>query len=492
MSIKLYPFQQATVDKLGRQKAGLIADEMGCGKTHTAIALDQLWWGQLEVKRPTLIVAPLNTFTSWKEKYKAQAPFCDVVLLNRKQRDLFVRKIKQNQGDVFVMHWEALRLIEPQLEGYQFGTVIADEVHRASNRKAQATYHLKKIKTQRKLGLSGTASGDKPQNLWSILNWLWPTFYTSYWKFVDKHCTIETQQGINTYRQIIGIKNITALHAQMEPWYVRHLKREQCCSDHPNGVMHWLPEKTYETIWVDLNPVQRRIYNQMKQEMVAWVNEHEDTPLVASVVVAQMTRLSQIALATPKLTTTVSQKWDKGLREYFEDERLQVTLIDPSSKIDAVKELIQDHDGKRFVVFTSSKQAAYLAARNFNQSSIPSRVLSGDTIDRERHQMVADFIRGDFQVFIAVIQAAAEGIDGLQHATDTAIFLDRSWSTIKNKQAEDRLHRGGQKNTVTIIDVMARDTLDFGRAQHLNAKWAWIKAILGDNNAQQKVLRGMI
>ena len=104
--------------------------------------------------------------------------------------------------------------------------------------------------------------------------------------------------------------------------------------------------------------------------------------------------------------------------------------------------------------------------------------------------MVARFVAGEFQVFVAVIQAAAEGIDGLQHATDTAIFLDRSWSTIKNQQAEDRLHRGGQKDTVQIIDVMARSTLDFGRKTKLEAKWGWIKAILGDNNVQQRIMSG--
>lgn len=484
MSIKLYPFQQQTVKKLSRQKAGLIADEMGCGKTHTAIALDQLWYASLEEKLPTLVVAPLNTFESWREKYTNQEPDLDIVVLDRKNRLAFLRAILQKRGDVFVMHWEALRLLQPEFErlGIRWGTVVADEVHRASNRKAQTTRYLKQLRCQRKLGLSGTASGDKPQNLWSILNWLWPTFYRSYWKFVNHYCVQDyVNRGEATYRQFVGVKNVDTLMRQMEPWYVRHLKREPCCPHHPQGVMYWLPEKVYESIWVELNPTQRRIYDQMKKEMVAWVNEHEDTPLVASVVVAQMTRLSQIALATPELSNVVVQKWDKGLREYFENERLQVTLTEPSSKIDAAKELILDHEGKQFVVFTASKQAAYLAEKSFGASGISARVLSGDTPDVQRRQMVADFVAKRYQIFIAVIQAAAEGIDGLQHATDTAIFLDRSWSTIKNQQAEDRLHRGGQKDTVTIIDIMARNTLDLGRKQRLELKWEWIKAILGDD-----------
>lgn len=494
MVFSLLPFQQDTVDKLARQKAGLVGDEMGCGKTHVAIALDQIWYGQLEEKLPTLVIAPINTFESWREKYAMQCPDVDVYVIDRKNRPALLRAILQKRADVFIVHWEALRVLEPEFARLhiKFGTVIADEVHRASNRKAQATRHLKHLRCQRKLGLSGTASGDKPQNLWSVLNWLWPTFYKSYWKFVDHYCIQDyIKRGDATYRQFVGVQNAESLKAQMSPWYSRHLKREKCCEEHPNGVMHWLPEKTYETIWVDLNSTQRRIYDQMKKEMVAWVNEHEDTPLVASVVVAQLTRLSQIALATPELSSVVKQKWDKGLREYFDDERLQVTLTEPSSKIDAVKELIQDNEGKRFVVFTASKQAAYLAEASFMRSGITARVLSGDTPDVQRREMVRLFAAGHFQVFIAVIQAAAEGIDGLQHATDTAIFLDRSWSTIKNKQAEDRLHRGGQKETVTIIDVMARDTLDFGRKQRLEVKWEWIKTILGDS-AQRQMISGAL
>ncbi|MCA9340359.1 MAG: SWF/SNF helicase family protein, partial [Candidatus Saccharibacteria bacterium] len=196
-------------------------------------------------------------------------------------------------------------------------------------------------------------------------------------------------------------------------------------------------------------------------------------------------------LATPVVSEKVKARWDRKLQESFEEISTSIELTAPSSKIDAVKELIQDNEGKQFVVFSSSKKACYLAKEELAKAGIVSEVLSGDTPDAQRLNMVSRFEEGQFQVFIAVIQAAAEGIDGLQHATDTAIFLDRSWSTIKNQQAEDRLHRDGQKDTVVIIDVMARNTLDFGRKQKLEAKWEWIRMILGDK-AQEKVLKGML
>ena len=493
MTIELYPFQQQEAAKYAKQKAALCGDEMGCGKTHIAIEVDQVWEAQIyrETRKhlPTLVIAPINTFPSWVAKYEMQVPEIDVEVIDRKHRDKIVAAIKLNKADVYIVHWEALRLLVPEFEKYhvEFGTVIADEVHRASNRKAQATRALKKIKCHRKLAMSGTASGDKPENLWSILNWLWPTYYRSYWKFRNHYCVEETiHRGEGSYRQITGVKNIPALKREMSPWYTRHLKKEQCCPDHPNGVMEQLPEKTYDIIWVDLTPQQRRVYDQMKKEMVAWVGEHESSPLVASVVVAQMARLSQIALATP----VVSEELKRG-RDGSEELRLTVDLAAPSSKIDAVRELLDDNPDESFVVFTSSKKAAYLAAEVWGGKGISAEVLSGDTPDTQRRTLVQRFADREFRVFIAVIAAAAEGIDGLQGICSTAIFLDRSWSTIKNMQAEDRLHRDGQRDAVTIIDVMARNTLDFGRKQKLETKWSWIKSILGDD-AQDKVLKGMI
>jgi SNF2 family DNA or RNA helicase len=483
--MELYPFQAEDVAKLSRKRSALIGSEMGTGKTHEAIAIDDNWWKRYARKNnttsvpPTLIVAPLNTHDSWQEKYAMQAPDTDVVTIDRKNRDQFVKDMWQKKGDVYLLHWDALRLM-PDLGKFQFNTVIADEVHHAANRKAQQTRALKKIKTNFKLGLSGTASGDKPQNLWSVLHWLWPSYYTSYWNFLKYYTVQEMQHG--GYSKIVGVNeaHLPVLYDQMAPWYVRHLKREKCCDHHPNGVMEWLPDKTYDTVWVDLSPQQRRVYNQMKEHMVAWVGEHEETALTATVVIAQMTRLSQIALATPYIETVQKRKRDPKTGELKPITVDVVKLELPSSKIDALKSIIEEHPEKQFVVMSSSKKACYLAQQALREAKITAEVLSGDTPPKLKEGLKERFRNKDFQVWIGVIAAAAEGIDYLQECTDTIIFLDREWSAFKNKQAEDRLHRGGQKDTVQVIDIMARHTVDLGRRQKFEAKWEWIRKILGD------------
>jgi TATA-binding protein-associated factor len=499
---QLKKFQVDDVVLIARAGNGAIGSEMGTGKTHEAIALDNIWYRTAKVKKPTLVIAPINTFTSWVDKYNWQSPDTDVFVIDRKNRDKFIQAIKKGVADVYIMHWDALRLL-PELAKIQFNTVIADEGHRASNRKAQATQALKRIPTVHKLIMSGTLSGDQPQNLWSALNWLWPRVYTSYWKFY-KHHVITGLDPTGNYQVVKGVKNTESLKKEMAPWFVRHLKKEMCCPNHPDGVMSYLPDKMYDRIWVDLSGEQRRIYKQMKEQMVAWVNEHQSSPLVASVAVAQLTRLSQIALATPEIRVETKRRrvkrWYLGLPmdpkrkqvrkgtpgaamvQTLEPYQANVVYLKlPSSKIDALVELLKDHPEKKFVVWSASKKMCYLMQQALAEKKILSHVLSGDTPQGQRDSMLANWQHDDRQVFIGVISAAGEGIDGLQWTSDTAIFMDRDWSTKANKQAEDRLHRPGQDGEkVWIIDIMAKDTVDLGRHTRLAEKWEWIKAILGD------------
>lgn len=485
----LYQFQKEDVAKLSDQSCGLIANEMGTGKTHEAISLMHDWRTQVFEDTgkvlPILIVAPLDTFPSWQEKIADQLKEYEVYTVDPKKRALFIDALLGDMADVYIIHWAALRLIIPEFikNHIVFSVVVADEVHAIANQKAQVSKALKQIKTYTKLGLSGTASGDKPWGLWSVLNWLDAKTWSSYWRFVKFYVETDKQKKLQRdsdgnivydengspqydyYQVFIGPKNIEGLHKRISRYYVRHLKQGNCCEHHPDGVMSYLPPKLYERLYVTLSPQQRRIYNEMEEQMVAWLESGE--PLVAPVVIAQLTRLSQICLGTP---------------EFTEDGKIHLTM--PSPKIQLVKDMLLEYDTKPFVIFTSSKRMAYLAAEQFRDAGISTEVLSGDTPKDRRQRMVSDFVAGEFRVFIGVIQAVAEGIDGLQRRADTVIFLDRSWRAIKNQQAEDRLHRGGQVSAVTILDIVAYDTLEDERPDSksklakLNDKWNMVQEIL--------------
>lgn len=413
--------------------------------------------------RKTLIISPLAVTNSWLRHVEKLAPSARVVVCDPKRRGDFVKALRQPYH-YYIIHWEGMRLIASDLNKLHWFHIIADEVHRAKNRKVRTTHALKSISTDYKTGCSGTPADDMPLDLWSILNWLWPKYYSSYWRFVKHYAVFEetTNWGTGqTFRKFAGVQNAQSLHREMEPWFVRRRKEE---------VLQDLPEKTYVDVWVDLHPKQRKAYDQMQQDMIAWVEGNKDKPLpvMAAVVIAQLTRLQQFALGYIYFDETTG-KWSVG---------------DPSSKLDAVMEIIKDNPNEQFVVFSQFKSILKMLGKRLEAAKIPHGLYTGDVKTKDRDKLIDDFQAGEVRVFLGTIAAGGEGIT--LTASSTEIFLDRSWKPSKNRQAEDRCHRIGQKNAVTIIDIMARNTVDLGRRQRVNMKWAWIQEILGDAKRVQE------
>jgi SNF2 family DNA or RNA helicase len=199
----------------------------------------------------------------------------------------------------------------------------------------------------------------------------------------------------------------------------------------------------------------------MRDEMIAWIGEQKEDVLPAPVVIAQLIRLQQFSCA---------------FAEYTEQGRIR--LAEPSSKLDVVMEIL-DETEEPLVVFTQFKQLVNLLANRLRLQSIPHVTLTGDTQQEERPRVVSRFQSGNARVFVGTIGAGGVGID--LFAASTVVFVDRTWSPALNGQAEDRLHRIGQKNAVQVIDLVARNTVDvLNKKPTLVTKQEWIRRILGD------------
>lgn len=483
--MKAYDFQQEVVDKYWPQPGILNGDDMGLGKTVEGILLDRR--KRIEFKRPharTLIIAPLSVLDVWSSHLQDWAPELRVRVIDPKAREALFLK----EAHVYVVHWDALRRM-PELCERSWFHVIADEAHRAKNRKAQQTQALKKIRAEHKTALTGTPADDKPHDLWSILNWLYPKDFTSYWKFYNDHVDFKVHPK-GGYKVITGVRNVDALHRKIRKFYFRRLKSE----------VTELPEKYYTEMPVNLLPAQRRAYDQMRKDMLAWVGEHEDEPLAAPTVISKLMRLQQFAISSC-MTEVI---WKQREQNFIEQRNLAlgkwqpqhhpdgrapwqnhtwiqarvVRMVEPSAKLDKLMELIEDHPNESFVVFSQFKQAINLLAQRCTQSEISCGVYTGDTNKEDRDNIVRQFQAGRLRVFAGTIRAGGEGIT--LHKSSTVVFVDRDWSPSKNRQAEDRLHRVGQKNAVQVIDLVARDTVDRGRLQTIEQKWKFIRQLLGD------------
>ena len=77
---------------------------------------------------------------------------------------------------------------------------------------------------------------------------------------------------------------------------------------------------------------------------------------------------------------------------------------------------------------------------------------------------------------VGTIQAAGVGLT--LTAADTVVFIDKTYTPALQVQAEDRLHRIGQKDNVTVISLLAKDTIDQGLEELLANKSATIRSIV--------------
>lgn len=495
----LRDFQADMVAKFVNVPFVLCGDDMGLGKTYEGIALDRikrLRAGNLQTnghrrvgtrRARTLVVTTLTMVDTWRRELAKTMPNLKVYCIDPKNRPAFIHAVTKVLYDVYVCHWDSLRLM-PELADEHWFHIIGDEIHKVKNRKAQVTRAFKMIKADHKLGLSGTPGDNRPDDLWSPLNWLYPRKFTSYWNFTKMYCesiALESKEG-NGYSKITGVRNEAHLHREMAPFFIRR-RKEEVAAD--------LPDKYYSQVWVDLSPSQRRAYDQMRRDQLAWVGTNLDQPLAAPIVIARLIRLQQFALGQIRIDEL--QKWVRNKKydpsrpradydpyshweQNWERRLKDVTeyhIIDPSSKLDACMDLIRNTD-RSVVVFTQFKDVVYNLQARLNKDKTTWCAITGDVAKPERDRAVEMFQARQRQVFIGTIGAAREGIS--LTAASTEIFIDRAWSPSWNRQAEDRCHRIGQSDGVQIYDIIARNTIDLGRHQTIQQKWIWLQKLFGD------------
>lgn len=503
MSLALLPFQSEDVEKLKSKRARLIGNDPGTGKTYEGIALDlynragdgnpKVEHDKYKVKK-TLIVCPKNALDVW-DRHLMELTEEDIYLYTYHTRAAFMKKaMDPRRGGYFIVNYDSLRIKDLQaLKKLEFFHIIGDEIHRIKNRKAQLTLAFKQLRTVYKTGMSGTPADNKPTDLWSILEWLWPNYYTSYWRFVKTYTLRETSD--EGYDKIVGLnkETIPLLWEEMAPWFVRRRKED---------VLPDLPDKYYSRIWVELGTKQRTQYDLMKKAMVSWCEDHQEqldagNPIIAQAVVSQLSRLQQMSAGylVPIIDETTGEQLLKFVHKKHKagedcsdlcDWQLQWTLDDPSAKIDVIMELLEDRADESLIIFSQSKAVINLLGTRLARKGITYGLYTGDTKQQDRDRLVQEFQAGKVRVFAGTIKAGGEAITLTR--SSTVVFIDRWWSPSKNLQAEDRAHRIGQENAVEVIDIMAKNTVDLGRYQSIETKWSWLQMLLGDNVDQKKIV----
>ena len=422
----------------------ILADEMGSGKTVQAcVALDAL----AESEFHALIVAPNSVKRSWAahiETWTSLSAF--VVAGSAKKRTATIAEFVASPRGVLVMNWEQLalhsrlaaygniRLSEKErtlkeLNFIDFDVIVADEAHRAKNPQAKQTRALWALNAGLRWALTGTPIANHPGDLWAILRFVDPQEWPSRVEYIDRYCVQQFSPFGGT--DIVGVNYQTRgeFYHLIDKYFLRRLKSE---------VMGRTIEKTQETRYVTLPPKHRAMYNEFRAELLVLL---DNGAMAATNQLAATSRLVQLSAAP------LDQDGDN------------FRMIDPSPKVKELLALLDDLDGDPLVVFSASKQLAYLAAAALEKSDVPFLLATGDQHEEVRAAAVERFQAGEGRVFLGTTGAISEGVT-LTRAK-VLCFLQRDWSMVKNLQAEDRIHRWGQHaNEVTIVNIITEDTID--------------------------------
>ncbi len=503
MTLELYPYQRAGVKFLRVAESALLADEMGTGKTVQTIATLEA-----EDLYPALIVCPNSVKAGWAREFSKWAPGrrVEVTSGGTPQAEAAAEEVLAGASDVLVINWEAIKNLSKlvsfgsiRLEScsncdptskrrpslcqrenkvlnmIRWQAVVADEVHKAKDPTSAQTRALWAIgdKANRRFALTGTPIEQSPVELWSVMRFVSPEEYPSKWPWINRYA-VTTPNIFSGGVDVVGLR--PDRREEFDKFFLpRFLRRTKA------QVLPDLPPKVYERRDVVLSSKQRKAYNQVRDEMLAQV---AGGVLVADNSLTASLRLRQLASAYGEVVT--SQNWkgvtidDPATHDLVDT---QVRLTEPSTKLDVLEEVLDELGDRQSVIFADSRQLLVLASDRLEALKVPHSFIAGGQSTEERQENIDAFRDGKTRVALVVTSAGGEGVDGLQVA-DVAIFLQRPWSSILNKQAEDRLHRIGQEGqSVTYIDLVAVDTIEEEMFEVLRRKEEKFQDIVRDEEA---------
>lgn len=425
----LRPYQVRGYSWLMRNlRAGMgaiIADDMGLGKTLQVITvLEKLrLGGELDDKQ--VLVVPTTLLANWKREIARFAPNLTVSLFYGPKRDL-----AEATGDVVLTTYGSLRGSMKELEHKHFRLIVIDEAQAIKNYKTAAFRHVRELKTEGFIAMSGTPVENGLMEFWSIMEASNPGILGSSSSFRQDYVyPIENDHDAVTAERF---KRITA------PFMMRRLKTDK-------SIIEDLPEKVSIDEYCTLTKEQVALYNEVVKRSMRLVEASKDTFMRHSLVLQMIMQLKQIC-NSPALFEPAGG---------FEDPRLSgkmCRLFDILEKMQAA--------GRKVLVFTQFAQMGMLLQEWIaNETGRRPQFIHGGFKPNARQTMVDRFQnRRDEIVMVLTLKAAGSGLN--LTAASVVIHYDLWWNAAVETQATDRAYRIGQQSTVNVYRFISANTFE--------------------------------
>lgn len=450
----LWNYQRGGARFAYQAKKCLILDQPGTGKTIEAAAAYQQAVDFDNCKK-LLVICPAAVRTNWKmELIKwTKTPEDHIFVadsLSSDDRLLLIMAAKYpSWNGILIINWETIRLpvIKDYLAESNFDMIIADEVHRArSLRTSKQAKSFINITAPRQIGLSGTPVVNKADDLFPLVHWLYPDQYDDQANFQEDFVE-DPQRVVRRARAAEPMGEVMKL--ELDYFTIRRLKKD---------VLKDLPEKIYSDIAIELYPKQRKLYNKMRDELI--IELASGDIVEAPIAIVKLNRLKQIAVSPAAIPAV----HDHALSE-------ETLSMDWSAKLDWIIEFLEDSEDKKIVVFSQYDSIIRLLEHRFKKSKeLQARgskyvfACSQKHINGGPNQKDIKVLEQAFwddpkiSCWMGTLKTGGEGIN-LQ-CSDTVVLIDLWWNEAMMIQAEDRVHRNGQTNNVTIYNLYAQKTVE--------------------------------
>lgn len=433
--------------------------EMGCGKTLTAIAIAGAGYQMGKVER-LLIVAPTSVVAVWPKELQEYAKFkytCKTLLGEKKQRikqidDLLKFPFKALK--VAVINYESTwrpEILE-KLKEFDADMVIADESQRIKTYDAAQSKAMHELGDQAryKLILSGTPVQTAAIDIWSQYRFLDKTvFGDNFFKFRGRYAIM----GGYGNKKIVGYKDLEGLIKKEHSIAFRVTKDEALD----------LPEQTFETRKIQFSQKEKNLYERIKKDSYAELDGGGH--ITATTVLTRLLRLQQLAGG------------------FLVQDDAQKPQLVSRAKLDALGDIIEDYvigSGKKLVIFArfiAEVKAIMELADKVLPKELKQVAIYGDIKKEDRGDIVKQFQEDPKTVlFIGQIDTAGTGIT--LTAADTCVYYSKNFNYATYSQSLSRIHRIGQKNCCTYIDLEIEGTIDELISKALSRKEDMAKTVV--------------
>lgn len=412
----------------------LLGDEQGLGKTKQAIDIAVAKKQTLGYKHCLIICGVNGLKWNWKNEINTHSNEQSHVLGERnKKGKITIGGNKDKLDDVknlpeaffLITNVESLRdktivdELVKKIKANEINMCVADEVHKMKNPSSQQGKGFLKILPECRIAMTGTPLMNSPLDLYVPLKWLGYEDHAFY-MFKMHYCVMGGYGGY----EVIGYRHLDELQDKLNEIMLRRLKAD---------VLD-LPEKLHIDEYVEMTPKQAQIYKEVRAELSMNIDKIAQSfnPL------AELIRLRQATGYTGILSSTIQE----------------------SAKLDRMEELVEEaiNNNQKVVIFSQWTQITDIVRIRLAQK-YKGVVITGQTSEIDRQVNVNQFQNNpECKYILGTIGAMGTGLT--LTAGTVEIFMDEPWNKALKDQAEDRCHRVGTNENITIYTLLCKDTID--------------------------------